>query len=381
MRTGVILCLVLISHVFFFFAGAWVENAQNLIEQMRRTIEGQFSQPNPPSPPEDDRGNLTYFNVLHPVAQPLPILANYPEFVAPIKERSRFESPPLILDQTANLSVRAWRYSYNARAIIEIPNKLNGLKTALLVVHPWGIDDLQGLMTPEPAGVAFFCTPQKNALYHRHIQEVINPFLDRLRPHVALIAYSLPGQEDSIRKKLYKSPRTENSDLPKKSGITLLERTLHAFPYKGEPIPSSIRLERAKEITTYFSAFNGCDASSRYNHEGFWDLPIPLAKTLKKREGDVVFYDGHWYEELKDYLKKRGIQHILLAGYATDICVKNSTAGYQNLKKDFNVFVVGDATLANFPAQDLPNQATSIALATASLNNLITETAWIHAIQ
>ena len=62
----------------------------------------------------------------------------------------------------ADLDVRAWRFSYNARGIIEVPNRLRADRTAVIVVHPWGIDDGQGWSTPEPAGVAFQCTPAKN---------------------------------------------------------------------------------------------------------------------------------------------------------------------------------------------------------------------------
>ncbi len=49
--------------------------------------------------------------------------------------------------------VRAWRFSYNARGIIEMPNRLRAKDTAVIMVHPWGIDDEQGWKTPEPTGV------------------------------------------------------------------------------------------------------------------------------------------------------------------------------------------------------------------------------------
>ena len=77
--------------------------------------------------------------------------------------------------------------------------------TAVIMVHPWGIDDGQGWNTPEPAGVADFCTPAKNALAGRHTREVVNPFLKRLRGKAAFVMYSLPGKEDPIRHKLYRS--------------------------------------------------------------------------------------------------------------------------------------------------------------------------------
>ena len=39
-----------------------------------------------------------------------------------------------------------------------------------------------------------------------------------------------------------------------------------------------------------------------------------------------------------------------MMGYAADMCLISTTAGYKNVSKDFNCFVVGDATLATFPA-------------------------------
>ena len=55
--------------------------------------------------------------------------------------------------------MRAWRFSYNARGIIEMPNRLKLKQTAVIMVHPWGIDDENGWLSPEPAGCADFCTP------------------------------------------------------------------------------------------------------------------------------------------------------------------------------------------------------------------------------
>ena len=155
------------------------------------------------------RGSTTrvYENRLKPIAIRRPILADYPQFVEPVREVARFEAPILVDDPGADLDVRAWRFSYNARGIIEVPNRLRADRTAVIVVHPWGIDDGQGWRTPEPAGVAFQCTPAKNQIVLDHAATVINPFLKSLRGKVGLVGYSLPGTEDPIRKKLYRSFR------------------------------------------------------------------------------------------------------------------------------------------------------------------------------
>ncbi len=128
-----------------------------------------------------DRPARVYHNRLTRLTNPAPLLADYPEFVQPVIEKIRYEAPVLIDEPGADLHVRAWRYSYNARGIIELPNHLRGDHTAAIMVHPWGIDDGQGWRTPEPAGVADFCTPDKNHLAGRHTREVVNPLLNRLR--------------------------------------------------------------------------------------------------------------------------------------------------------------------------------------------------------
>ncbi len=98
-----------------------------------------------------------YQHRLKVVAAPAPILADHPEYVLPVQEvpEGRFEAPPLIEDEGATLAVKCWRFSYNARGIIEMTNHLDGEKTAIVVVHPWGVDDGSGWITPERPGRRF----------------------------------------------------------------------------------------------------------------------------------------------------------------------------------------------------------------------------------
>jgi hypothetical protein len=304
-------------------------------------------------------------------------LADHPEFVAPIREIRRFEAPILVNDDGADLDVRAWRFSYNARAIIEMPNRVRAYRTALIVVHPWGVDDGQGWRTPEPAGAADFCTPAKNHLAARHTRQVINPFLKSLRGKVALVMYSLPGKEDPIRKKQYRSIRTKPTTKERRQGEKELAAKLKGFLYKGRPIPAQLTVATDKPVSDYFRQFPGLDAGAKFNNAGFWDLPIPVTKDIDVNPNDVVIYDRDGYPALRGFLKKHGIRHVLLAGYATDMCFCRTTAGYQNLSRDFNVFLVGDATLATFPANDSPRHATNAAISFAALNQLITQVSWV----
>ncbi len=321
-----------------------------------------------------------YENKLTPIENPRPILADFPEFCEPVHETNRFAAPPLVVDKRATLEVHAWRFSYNARGIIELANQLDGKATAVIVVHPWGIDDGQGWDSPEPAGVAFNCTPEKNRLYHEHVRRVLNPLLERLRPHVGVVAYSLPGGEDAIRRKLYRSFQRKPTAEQRRQGKRELDEKLGNFNYRGNPLETQLMVDRDHTVADYFRKFPGIDSSAKFNGPGFWDLPIPVVNAIDVADDDVVIYDGEGYPPLRDFLRSQGIRHVLLTGYATDMCYCKTTAGYENLDPDFNVFLVGDATVATFPANNTPRYATNASLSFASLKNLITQGSWIRTI-
>ena len=319
-------------------------------------------------------------NRLAPLKNGPAILADHPKYVLPVKNKRRFISETLVKDKNANLSIRAWRFSYNARGIVDVPNRLRGDRTAIVVVHPWGIDDGQGWNSPEPAGVSFFCTPAKNRLYQRHVKEVLNPWLKKLRHRVRVVAYSLPGKGDPIRTKLYRSVKSNPTQSQRQLAAKLLKKRLTSFSYEGKPIRPTIDISRqsAKPIVEqYFAQFSGLDSSDRMNGAGFWALPIPVVRQIEVADSDVVAYDDEGYSVFRDFLKKQGVRHVLLAGYATDMCVCRTMAGYENLQKDFNVFLVGDATMATFPASDSPAAATQASLCFASLKLFITQVSWI----
>src|SRR5262249_4439317 len=158
---------------------------------------------------------------------------------------------------------------------------------AVIVVHPWAMDDGQGWKTPEPAGVAFFCTPEKNQLCLRHMAQVINPLLKSLRGRVALVAYSLPGQEDAIREKLYRSIRGQPGAEDRLRGAHELLEKLKALHYHGEPLPTKIMLSSENIVADYFRQFPGLDAGDRFDPAGFWNLPVPVARPIDVHPEDV----------------------------------------------------------------------------------------------
>jgi len=322
----------------------------------------------------------TYDNTLKLLENPPPLLNDYPEFVEPIRELIRYEAAAVVDDPGADLEVRAWRFSYNARGIIEMPNRLLARDTAVIMVHPWGIDDGSGWKTPEPAGVCDFCTPDKNHLAARHTSTVIDPLIKRLRGQVNTVMFSLPGGEDPIRKKIYRSVHGTPTAADREIGARELHEKLHSFEYKGQPLPKELQLSGKSPVQDYFRQFPGLDAGAKYNNEGFWKLPIPVTRDITLFPQDVIIYDSEGYAPLREFLKQQGVRHVLLVGYATDMCYCKTTAGYENLEQDFNVFLVGDATLSTFPSNNTPRFATNASISFAALNHLITQVSWIKSV-
>lgn len=320
----------------------------------------------------------SYDNTLTKLEDPSPLLADHPQYFQPVKEETRYEAPALVRDQDADLDVRAWRFSYNARGIIEMPNHLRASETAIIVVHPWAIDDNQGWRSPEPAGVADFCTPTKNHISHLHIKEVLNPFLKRMRDKVGMVVYSQRDKERPPLDKIYRTIRKNPSAEERAEGKKELGEILNSFDYNAKDIPDHLMLNDDNTVADYFQKFPGLDSGDHYNGKGFWELPVPIVDTIEVAHNDVVHYDADGYEPIRDFLKEHGIRHVLMTGYATDMCYISTTCGYNNFSKDFNVFLVGDATMATFPASSSPAYATNAAISFASLNHLITQVSWVE---
>jgi len=318
-----------------------------------------------------------YLNILKPIIDPLPLLADYPEYVEPLHFEKRYKALPIVDEDGGDLFVRSWRYWYNARGIIEMENRLVAKATAIVNVHPWGVDDGHGLKTPEPAGIALFCTKEKNLFAQRHVKDVINPFLRRLRDHVAVTGHSMPGIEDDIRKLIYPSVSTKPEELDVEKGEKLLAELLSKHRFTANSLIDKLNIDPDLPVKSYFDQTPSTDAGDFYNGSGFWQLPMPVLQCLE-RKNDLVFYDGEGYPKVRDYLKSIGVRHVLLTGYCTDMCVIGTTCGYNNLSQDFNLFLVGDATLATYPGSLTPKYATQVAIANASLRQMITQVNFVR---
>ena len=325
----------------------------------------------------EEQRKITYEHSLRKIENPEPILADYPEYIEPLQYETRYLAPPVVNEEDGELLVRSWRYWYHVRGIVEMENRLEAKATAIMNLHPWGVDDGHGLKTPEPNGVVLFCARFKNDFSLEHIKDVVNPFMRRLRPHIAVVVHSLTTREDGIRKLLYPSISTTPEELDVALGEKLLAELLGNHKFEGQPLISKLTLDAQKPLPGYFEQTPPVDAGDYYNGPGFWELPMPIVKGLDFGEGDIVMYDDEGYPKIRDYLKSKGVRHILMVGHATDVCIIHTTCGYLNMNQDFNVFLVGDATLATYPASTTPKYSTQAVLADAALNLMITQVSWV----
>lgn len=53
-------------------------------------------------------------------------------------------------------------------------------------------------------------------------------------------------------------------------------------------------------------------------------------------------------------------------------------AGYENLSKDFNVFLVGDISLATFPSNTSPRFDVNAAISFAALKQNLAQVSWVN---
>jgi hypothetical protein len=270
-----------------------------------------------------------------PITSPDTILGDWPacdvdwaQFVQPIEpgEFERYVGPALVDTPGGDLIVRAWKYvpdvpDFGSPGIVESYNVLRSDRTALILVHPWGIEDGQGWGYPQAYnayGYAFEGLLSDNLLVLDHMDDLVKPFVDSMRGRLPLVAYSEPAGPDAVRGKLYRD-------------------------YDSQP-GAALRAQGRLEIEAYLNGLTGTQ----------WPDKIPVHGYLDYAPNDVVIYDDLGYAALRDFLQSHGIENVLFGGYATDMCVISTTAGYQNLTQHFNVFVVGTATLAAWPTTPDP---------------------------
>ncbi|MBN2292719.1 MAG: PEP-CTERM sorting domain-containing protein [Pirellulales bacterium] len=294
-----------------------------------------------------------------PDTNPDTILGDYPLYVDAILpgDYDRFLEPALVNTVGGDLALTAWRYSDTVGGIVKSENLLDSAQTALIVVNPLGIEDGQGWGFPQAynnKGYAFLGTLPDNQHYNNQLNDVVKGFVYSTRGRVPLVMYGMPGESDSTRYQLYRDYTHQPSLADQSAGQV--------------------------EIESYLSGLTGTD----------WPDKIPVAAPLQYQPGDVVAYDdpigdGQGYNHLKSYLQSFGITNILLAGYAADTDLATATAGYMNLKNDFNIFVVGDAAMSAWPVTtSVPSGYTRVStrdavIAAAGVEDVaVTQVSWIE---
>lgn len=296
------------------------------------------------------------------IAAPVPdldpdtILGDWPDYVDPIApdDYDRYTDDPLVDAIGADLVVRAWRWSDEVGGIVETENQLRSDATALILVHPWGIDDGQGWGWPqayEAYGYVFEGLYDDNQLYLRQVDEVARPLVEGLRGRLPVIVYALPGLPDPLRTRRYRS----FDELPSASERTAAQAELEAT----------------------LAALSG----------SAWPSTIPVVAGLDPAPDDVVNYDDEGWEALAEDLRALGVEHVLLGGWATDMCVTSTTAGYANLATAFDVFLIGDATLAAWPLTAeppngyVPRSTLDALFDAARLDGVaVTQVSWLEAL-
>lgn len=317
---------------------------------------------------------IEYENTLTPIPS-TPLLGYNPDFFDPIYEELHYEASPLIMDPNGTLKVRVWRYSYNARGIIELDNYLDPEKTAILIAHPWGVEHVPLWMDPNRSGTVFYCTPRKNGDYLHHVKEVLNPFLKKVRREVKNIIYTLPGDLDSTNSKIYSTTITKTTREAREEGMREYKEAVR-YHHCDIEIPQQLDIDQNHITASYFSQFPGLIDNTCCRN-----IPKIVTSNIDVGLDDVVFFDDQGYAALRDFLKKQGIKHILLGGYSNsnDMFLNVTTANYVDLTRDFNVIIIGDATMGLFPGMHSPPACSSANISHLSLEHFITQFSWIDA--
>ncbi len=134
------------------------------------------------------------------------------------------------------------------------------------------------------------------------MRQLLDPLLKRLRPHVRVVLYSLPGGLDPLRRQVYRSTEHRPCQQQRREGYRQLLQVLRKHRYQGPAVPQQMKLSDRLPVVDYFKQLPGLDAR-RFNSPGFWELPIPLVREITYHPDDVVLYDRQVYAALREFLQ------------------------------------------------------------------------------
>jgi len=214
---------------------------------------------------------------------------------------------------------------------------------------------------------------------------VINPWLKSLRNNLAAIVYTLPGREDAIRQKMYRSFNRQPANAERIVGAEELKARLSSLSIREEPVSHWLKLSSDRPVVDYFKQFPMLDLEDKAKAKEFLEL-VPITTNIEVAPSDIVCYDQQGYAVLKKYLQANGVRHVLLGGavlcelqrYTPDMCNTGPFFGFENLTQDFNVFLVADAALTTFPAAATPRFTSRAHISAASVDHFVTQISWIR---
>ena len=269
---------------------------------------------------QGNRPPFALTNRLTPIQEPKPLLADRPEIRRAGPRACTLEAPAWWTTERADLHVRAWRWSYNARGIIEMPHHLRAKRPP----WSWFIRRASMMVRVEHRSRRAWPTlhAAKNHRRPPHAR-VIQP-VPQSPFKVAFVMY-LPSDEKarcaSSRRSFNHTPSGQAS-----RRCWELRRKLTSFHLSRRAAPATLQLLSRQAGGHYFQAIPGPDAGRATTTPAFGTCRSPSRAT------STCTRTASWsktprLEPLKKFLLQHGVRHILLTGYATDMCFARTCAG------------------------------------------------------
>ena len=167
--------------------------------------------------------------------------------------------------------------------IIEVPNRLSSSRTAVIVVHPWGIDDGQGLAQPRAGRRRVSMHPGEEQDRARACRQGHRSRFSR--PCAVKLAYSwaIAFRELRIRSggrstaRSAASPQSRNAGKASESSRPSSKASITA----GSQYPVRSTVDSQTPALAYFKQFPGLDAGPAFDGTRILELPIPVMKPIE----------------------------------------------------------------------------------------------------
>ncbi len=302
-------------------------------------------------------------------------LNHYPPYFDSIVLENSISGAPIILKDSSMLSIRAMRYSYNFRSMIIHDINIDPQETALIVIHPIDIDNGE-ISTVMPLGAYFMGTPSKNTIASKHMKEVLNPFIQKMRKQLKKIIFIMPFYSKTDLVKLY-SMKGDTYQGIDSNYLNEYLLKINKYNYEGIDTHLPLILKGRSILNSYFNEFPGLMLNNTKNNIEFSKLPFRINRDIILSEGDLILFDDMSLESFDSLLLSMDIKNLIYSGYAMDLCVKKLNQGYEKTAPLYNIFVCIDAGLTTFPGDDGLNKYNTVNALNTSFLYFITQIGWI----